>query len=46
MFNDIKLSNALNKIAFMYKYKIITDDVLKEFTQETQDWIRNLSKDD
>ncbi len=42
MFNDMRRSNALSKIAFMYKYKIIDEKALSEFSEETQRHVRSL----
>ncbi len=42
MFDGMKRSEAMLKIAFMYKYKIIDEDILKEFGEETQKFVKNL----
>jgi len=42
MFDDMKRSEAIQKIAFMCKYKIIDEDILREFSKETQERVNTL----
>ena len=42
MFDDMKRSAAIQKIAFMCKYKIIDEDILREFSRETQERVNTL----
>lgn len=42
MFDDMKRSAAIQKIAFMCKYKIIDEDILREFSEETQERVNTL----
>ena len=44
MFDDMKRSEAMLKIAFMFKSKIIDENILKEFCAETQKHVKNLLK--
>lgn len=42
MFDDVKRSNAIYKIAAWYRNKLITDDDLTLFSDETQEIIHKL----
>ena len=43
MFDDLKRSNAILKLAIWKKYGIISDKEMKSFTEDTQERIRSFS---
>ena len=43
MFDDLKRSNCIQKVAAWRRYGLLTDDRLAQFTDETQESIRFLS---
>ncbi|CAM5195052.1 hypothetical protein [Alishewanella longhuensis] len=42
MFNDLKRSNAVFKIAALKHYGVLTDEQLAQFSQETQEQVARL----
>jgi len=42
MFNDLKRSNAVFKIAALKQYGVLTDEQLAQFSQETQEQVAHL----
>lgn len=44
MFDDMKRSEAMLRIVFMFKYNIINEDLLGEFGDETQSFVKKMIK--
>ncbi|EHR39363.1 hypothetical protein AJE_17205 [Alishewanella jeotgali KCTC 22429] len=42
MFNDLKRSNAVFKIAALKHYGVLTDEQMAQFSQETQEQVARL----